>query len=211
MSQTSRSRHNTNHDGSNQESSHGQYSVGFFLSPPQRPQGPPHGSNDSNETPTSNEPPTPTPTPTPPRLTFHANLGCGICFEAVSNPLLAFPMRCCHHTHILHHACAVTWFHRQRQDHQAPSCPFCRAQVLSISQWDELFTYSSHPTPKDLDLSHTQHSSLEPVYADADGPVPYFSNHPSLHTLQLVQLTHASYGLMVANLIFIVYLLSCVV
>jgi len=127
------------------------------------------------------------------QLVFRPNLGCGICFERVVDPSLAGPMPCCHYVHIVHHRCAVHWYLHQRQRGLPPSCPFCRSEVLSIPQFDALYTFSS-PTTK-LD------AQPQGIFADADAPLPYYTGPANL-----VHLTHISYTLMICNLIFVCWI-----
>ena len=48
-------------------------------------------------------------------ILFQPNLGCGICYEGVDRATSAASMHCCHHTHIVHHRCALQWYVKQRQ------------------------------------------------------------------------------------------------
>tara|TARA_B100001540_G_scaffold226900_1_gene201091 strand:- start:326 stop:721 length:396 start_codon:yes stop_codon:yes gene_type:complete len=122
-----------------------------------------------------------------PELHFQPNLGCGICYEAVEHASTARPMTCCHSTHILHHHCATLWFLKQRQQNIPPSCPFCRTVILSLEDFDRIYTFKDVSSPR-----------FEPIYADADAPLPYL---PNFH---IVHLTYASYLFMIVNVFFII-------
>ena len=129
------------------------------------------------------------------QLSFRPNLGCGICYESVSDPATASPMLCCHPSHILHHHCAFKWYLAQRQRGLPPQCPFCRHEIMSAPAFDSIYTLTyeaDRGPPPDT-----------PIYTFADEPSPYFN-----HSLHLVQLTNASYALMTCNIIFIVWILT---
>ena len=134
---------------------------------------------------------------------FRPNLGCGICFQKVLNPLLAASMPCCHHTHILHHKCAFQWYLSQCQRNLDPSCPFCRHKVFSIADFDALYTLTHiNNIPPKTDLDDPDFSPTVYLTHSLDLPSIDLAN-----SLNLIHLTSVSYILMIANLIFICWLL----
>ena len=127
------------------------------------------------------------------RVVFKPNLGCGICYEGVTDICSAVSMPCCHHTHILHHRCAFQWYLAQRKRNLPSTCPFCRSTVLTVAQFDSIYTLQDTRNPD----PPTEAIYSEEMFPDADGPVLYMTN------MHLVQLSHMSSILMLTNLLFI--------
>ena len=126
-------------------------------------------------------------------VVFQPNLGCGICYEGVTDICSAISMPCCHHTHILHHRCAFQWYLAQRKRNLPSTCPFCRSVVLTVAQFDTIYTLQDTRNPD----PPTEAIYSEKMFPDADGPVLYMTN------MHLVQLSHMSSILMLTNLLFI--------
>ena len=129
-------------------------------------------------------------------ILFQPNLGCGICYEGVNQATSAASMHCCHHTHIVHHRCALQWYVKQRQQNQPCTCPFCRQVIFTPAQFDQIYTCQDGAI-KD---SESESDSFDSVYADGDAPAPYTNFH-------IVQMTYFSYVFMCVNFVFIFIIL----
>ena len=108
----------------------------------------------------------------------------------------ATSMHCCHHTHIVHHRCALQWYVKQRQQNQPCTCPFCRQVIFTPAQFDQIYTCQDGAI-KD---SESESDSFDSVYADGDAPAPYTNFH-------IVQMTYFSYVFMCVNFVFIFIIL----
>ena len=133
-------------------------------------------------------------------ILFQPNLGCGICYEGVDQATSAASMHCWHHTHIVHHRCALQWYVKQRQQNQPCTCPFCRKVIFTPAQFDQIYTCQDGAI-KD---SESESDSFDSVYADGDAPVPYTNFH-------IVQMTYFSYVFMCVNFVFIFVILIKIV
>ena len=132
----------------------------------------------------------PFPPPLMRQLIFQPNLGCGICYDKVDQASSATSMHCCHHTHIVHHHCALQWYVKQRQQNLDCSCPFCRTTVFTPAQFDQIYTFKDGPVSPPEDI----------LFPDADGPL--FPRN-----IHMVQLTYFSYIFMLVNTFFIFVIL----
>ena len=145
-------------------------------------------------------------------LSLHHGVTCGICMEPVSCVYTSCALQCCKGANMIHTQCLLQWYVKQREQNQDMTCPFCRATMLSVAEFDSVYTFikTAQATGEKKTVSET--FNPPPVYSDANfvhsSDDASLGTHTHLANMHLMQLTSVAYIFFFINLFFVMAVLA---
>ena len=140
-------------------------------------------------------------------LSLHHGVTCGICMEPVSSVYTSCGLQCCKGANMIHTQCLLQWHVKQREKNQDMTCPFCRATMLSVAEFDSVYTFTKTQATGAIVTPNPP-----PVYSDANfvhsSDDASLGTHTHLANMHLVQLTSVAYIFFFINLFFVMAVLA---
>ena len=146
---------------------------------------------------------------TMPILILQPDLSCGICMEPLTSVHTSHGLQCCNGSKVVHTRCLLQWYVKQRETDHDITCPFCRATILSVAEFDLIYTFDANTQATCTEASET----LEPPPLYSDANFVHSSDNTMLHppthlaNMYVLQLTSVAYVFFFINLFFVMTVL----